>query len=83
MSVDRTQLIYSDRPTSFPADYRLPAGQELTLASVFARWDGGGAGGTFLACLSLYSQDEKLIARTFPDQELAVGDDATVTYAPF
>lgn len=83
MAVDRTQLIYSDKPTDFPADYRLPAGQELTLSSVFARFDGAGAGGTFLACLSLYSQDEKLIARTFPDQELAAGDSARVTFAPF
>lgn len=80
---ERTQLIYTDNPGSVPARYNVPAGLELVLASVVARFDGAAASGAFLPCLSLYSQDDRLMGRFFPETELAVGDEAVVTYAPF
>ncbi len=79
----KTQLIYTDNPGGIPATYTLPPGLDLVIQSVLVRWDGTGAAGTFKACLSAYSQDDKLMARVFPDQTFAVGDTGIVTYAPF
>lgn len=53
------------------------------MQSVFADWNGGGASGAFLACLTILSQDDVEIARVFPDQQFAAGDTGEVTYAPF
>lgn len=55
----------------------------MQLVSVSAQYDGAGASGTFLPCLSILSQDSKLIGRYFPSQSLAVGDSGEVTYGPF
>lgn len=79
----RVELIFSENPGSLPADYRLPAGLELVLSSVVARFNGAGAAGAFLPTLEVLSQDGKLMARVRPDQEFAVGDTGVVTYAPF
>jgi hypothetical protein len=83
MAVDRTQLIYNDTSPGFPADFAVPPGLELTLASVVARWNGTAASGPFKACLALRSSDGKLIARVFPETEFEIGDTGVVTYAPF
>lgn len=76
-------LIYNDRPGAIPATYRFPPGLTARLSSVSARFDGTGASGTFLACLSLYSQDGKLIGRWFPSQTFVAGDTGEVSYGPF
>lgn len=78
-----TQLIYTDNPGAVPASFRLPAGLDLALQSIVARWDGSGAGGSFKPCLSAYSQDGRLMGRFFPETDLAAGDTGVVTYAPF
>jgi len=77
------ELIYSDNPGGLPASYRIPPGGELTLESVSATFDGTGAAGTFLPCLALYSQDDKLIGRWFPSTQMAPGDSGEVSYGPF
>lgn len=82
-AAEPVQLIYSDSPGSLPADYVIPPGLELVISSVFARFDGSGASGQFLACLSVLSSDGKLIGRFFPSQRLSAGDTGAVTYAPF
>lgn len=79
----RPSLMFSDAGGSVPFTAQLAPGQDVELSSVTAVWDGGGASGSFLACLSIYSQDGVLLSRTFPNQTFAVGDDGTVTYAPF
>jgi hypothetical protein len=76
-------LIFSETPGGLPATYTVPPGAELVLQSVFADFNGAGASGTFLACLSILSQDNVVMARVFPDTQLAVGDTAEVSYAPF
>lgn len=76
-------LVYSDSPGELPARYRLPPGFDISLHSVSAMFDGSGASDDFYPCLSVYSQDNKLIGRFFPAQVLATGDRAEVTFAPF
>lgn len=76
-------LIYNDSPGAIPATYKFPPALDARLSSVSAVFDGSGAGGAFLACLSVYSQDGKLIGRFFPGSSVAAGDTAEVTFAPF
>lgn len=80
----RTQLIFTDNPGDLPASYRVPASLEIVVSSVFARFDGSGAGGDFLATLDILSQSGNLISRVAVNsQTLAAGDSARVTWAPF
>jgi len=77
------QAIYTDNPGPIPATYTVPGDMELRLASIVARFNGASAGGAFLPALAVYTQDDRLIGRFHPSTELAVGDTAVVTYAPF
>lgn len=77
------QLIYTDQPGTLPATYRVPASSEIVLSSVFARFDGGGAGSAFQPTLDLLSQNGNIIARVAVTQTLVAGDLARVTWAPF
>lgn len=76
-------LIYTDAPGTLPARYVFGPGLSARLSSVSAVFNGAGAGGDFLACLSVYSQDGKLIGRFFPGSAVTAGDVAEVTFAPF
>lgn len=51
--------------------------------SAYASFDGAGASASWLAALTIRSRDGQILARLFPTTELAVGDTADVTYAPF
>jgi hypothetical protein len=77
------QTIYSDNPGPIPATYSVPGDMELRLASIVARFNGASAAAAFLPCLAVYTQDDRLIGRFHPNEELAVGDTAVVTFAPF
>lgn len=78
------QPIYADNPGAVPATYQVPPGIDLLLQSVVVRWNGAGAAGTFKPCLSVYTQDDRLVGRFFPEErDLEAGDTAVVTYAPF
>jgi hypothetical protein len=79
----RSQLIYSDAPGSLPAEYKVPPGLDLVAQSIVARFNGASASGAFLPVLSVYSQDGRRVGTFHPNVELAVGDTAVVTYAPF
>lgn len=81
-SVSELSLTFDEAGGAVPHEIQLAAGQDVRLESVTAEWDGAGASGTFLACLSLYSQSGQLLSRTFPAQTFAPGDDGEVTYAP-
>ena len=78
-----TQLIFTDNPGAVPAEYAVAPSLNLVIQSIVARWNGASAAGAFLPCLSVYSQDGHLVGRFHPNAELAVGDTAVVTYAPF
>lgn len=77
------ELSYQDLPGGLPASYRIPPGGTVTLESVSAFFDGAGAAGTFLPCLAVYSQDDKLIGRWFPSTQMAPGDSGEVSFGPF
>lgn len=78
-----TELIYSDNPGAIPASYPFPPGLTAELQSVSARIDGSGAGESFYPCLSVFSQDGKLIARYPVTQAFAAGDSGEVTWGTF
>jgi len=77
------QPIFTDNPGSLPATYKIPAGISLDLSSVYAKIDGGGAGGSFLPCLTVLSQDGHVIARVKQDDTYAAGDTGDATWSPF
>jgi len=77
------QLIFTDNPGGLPATYTLPPNLDLDLASVRAKIDGTGAGGSFLVCLSILSSDDKLMARVPLDTTYSAGDTGEGTWAPF
>ena len=79
----RTSPIYTDVPGALPAQYVIPGTLELVTQAIVARFNGAAAAGSFLPTLSIYTQDNRLVARVRPDQEFAVGDTGVVTFAPF
>ncbi len=79
----QSQLIFADNPGDLPANYTLPPNSDFAVNSVVARIDGSAAAGSFVACLSIFSQDGHLMARVPTDQVFAPGDTGVVTYAPF
>lgn len=78
-----SQLIYTDNPGDVPARFVLPDTLDLVLQSVVARYNGVSAASAFKPCLSLYSQDGRLMGRFFPSKVCQAGDEAVVTFAPF
>jgi hypothetical protein len=66
-----------------PFTYTLSDIQEFRPESVFAHWDGSGASGDFLACLTFVSDSGNTFSRTFPTTPIKAGGEADVSYAPF
>ena len=66
-----------------PNAYVLPGTLNFIPTAVTALFDGSGAAGSYIACLTFKSQDGLIMARTFPETEIAAGGSAEVTYAPF
>ena len=66
-----------------PIGYLAGGASDQTPLAAAVNWDGTGAAGDFLPCLSVYSSDGQLIARHFPDSKMTTGDVAEVTYHPF
>jgi hypothetical protein len=78
-----TSLVTKDGPLTVPFTYVLGANESFELASVSALWNGAGAIVSYWPCVSVYSQDGKLIGRYIPPQSVPAGDGAEVTYGPF
>lgn len=76
-------LIYTDNPGGLPAEYVLAPAQAIAIQSVRALFDGAGAAASFYPCLTILSQDGKLIARVRTSSAYAIGDTGEVTWAPF
>jgi hypothetical protein len=66
-----------------PVTYTLPPGEELAPYTVEATFDGSGAASAFLPCCTLYAQDGRKLARTFPAAAMSAGALSGVTFAPF
>lgn len=77
------ELVTRDQVIDLPDGYQLPGDHDMRIASVSATFDGSGAGGSFLACCSVFAQTGHLIGRFFPSQAFAAGDTGEVTYGPF
>lgn len=71
------------RAGAAPLAYELVELGTVDLQSVFASFDGTAASGAWRPALTIRSQNGTILSRTFPDDELATGDAADVTYAPF
>jgi hypothetical protein len=65
-----------------PLEVELGALDQLTPTAVFAHFDGSGASGTFLPCVTYYTQDGKVFARSFPASSVAAGASADVSWFP-
>lgn len=74
-------VIYSDNPGGLPAGYTFPPNADKIVEAVSVEVNGAGAAGQFLLCLSVYTQDDKLIGRFFPAQPFNTGDSGEVTFA--
>jgi hypothetical protein len=62
--------------------YTVPGTAVVTPLSAYAVFDGSGAAGDFVACLSFFSQTGELLSRV-PTSTVTAGDTANVTWAPF
>lgn len=63
--------------------YTVPGADTIEPLAVSVTYDGSGAGGDFLPCLTYYSQSGALISRTFPGSSVAAGSSAEVSFIPF
>lgn len=71
-------------PFGVPFAYTLAAGERFQVESISGAWNGTGASGSFLPCVSVYSQDGKLLGRYKGDITVSAGDSFTeATFAPF
>lgn len=65
-----------------PYDVGLGALDVLTPDAIFAHYDGSSAAGSFLPCVTYYTQDGKVFARAFPPSSVAAGGSADVSFFP-
>jgi hypothetical protein len=69
--------------TAVPSNYTLPDAAELRLKAVYAEFDGSGAAGSFLPCVTLISDSGDVIGRAVdPSSPVAAGGSADVTFFP-
>jgi hypothetical protein len=66
-----------------PAVYTVPGSTDIEPLSAFAHYDGTAAAGSFRPALTFYSAAGLILARVFPGDTVAAGDEADVTFAPF
>lgn len=75
--------VIGPRGGNAPLTYTVTEPGTVDLQSIFARFDGSGAGGSFKPVVTIRAQNGAILARVFPSQDLAAGDTADVTFAPF
>jgi hypothetical protein len=66
-----------------PLSYIVPGAQEIVLKSLFASFDGTGAGGSFLPCVRIVAPGGGVVAEYITDSAVAAGSSAEVSFAPF
>jgi hypothetical protein len=72
-----------DGPLDFGAGYTLTPGEQMRPETICAEWDGTAAAGSFKPSVAIRTAAGLLVARVFPGEDFAAGDDGVVTYAPF
>lgn len=65
-----------------PFEFDVPASLEVRPETATAKFDGTGASGSFLACLTFYGSDGERLGRWFNPTVLAPGSKAEVTFTP-
>jgi hypothetical protein len=65
-----------------PFEYTVPSSLEVRPDTATATFDGTGAAGPFLACLTFYSPEGSRLCRMFNPTPVAKGDVAEVTFIP-
>lgn len=78
-----TDLITRPGPAPAPLTYELGAVEEIQIKTAYATFDGTGASGDFLACLTILAQSGQILSRVFPSTTVKAGNVANVSYAPF
>lgn len=78
-----TDLIQRPGPVGAPYAYVLGNTEVLRPVCAYAHFDGTGASGPFLACLSFKDNEGNVIMRVFPSTQVTAGASADVSYAPF
>jgi hypothetical protein len=82
--VTKVQPIYSDNPGAIAnAVYTLPPGLDLELHSVRVRADTAGAAITTQLVCEILTSDDRIMAQSPIEQDLAVGDTIAGSWAPF
>lgn len=66
-----------------PLTYTLTELGTVDLQTIFARFDGSAAAGSYRPTVRIEAQDGTVLAQVFPSETLAAGDSAGVTFAPF
>lgn len=74
----------NEQPGTFPAPYtvNVPGSLEVRPDTASAVFDGTGAGGSFLACLTFISPEGSRLCRMFNPTPVNAGDVAEVTFIP-
>jgi hypothetical protein len=69
--------------SAIPAEYVLPGAADFLLKAVQASFDGSGAGGAFLPCVSILSDSGHVVARAIDTAvSVAAGGSAEVSFFP-
>lgn len=76
------QIITRELGVETPETYELGATESLNPRAIFAHFNGAGAAGPFLPCVTYYTQDGLVFARSFPSDEVAAGASADVSWFP-
>ncbi len=66
-----------------PADYTIPNAQEITLAAMFAHFDGSAAGTSWVPTLQIISDSGHTILEVPQDASVAAGSSVEASWAPF
>jgi hypothetical protein len=67
---------------SAPADYIIPAGAELLLKGVYAKFDGTGAAGSYLPLVRIISDAGSTVIEAVSDTTIAAGASADASWFP-
>lgn len=76
------QVITRPGSVATPLDVELGGLEVLEPQAAFAHFDGSGAAGEFLPCVTYYTQDGLVFARAFPADAVAAGASADVSWFP-
>lgn len=83
LAIQPPALVFEEGDNPAPYTYTVPGAGAIEPTASTATFDGTDAAGPFLAALFYRSQSGNVISRVFPTTQVAAGDVAQVSYAPF